>query len=214
MTLADKVTASRLVLAPVFLVVYLFPRFSSLFMPTSPATTQTLPPSNSVWIVVLLWVLFVTAELTDMFDGLIARKRKEVSDFGKFFDPFADTLTHLTLFFCFVLDGLLPPLLYLVIIYREFSILFIRNLMLKKGTAMGARMGGKIKTVTYVAACALALLASSIQRLGSGSELYQIFATAASLVFAISAIIAVVSFFDYLFVYKRAVASTDSTIDK
>jgi len=203
MNLADKVTASRLMLAPVFLVVYLFPRFSTLLMPTSPATTHTVPPSNSVWIVVLLWVLFVTAELTDMIDGLIARKRNEVSDFGKFFDPFADTLTHLTLFFCFVLDGLLPPLLYLVIVYREFSILFIRNLMLKKGTAMGARMGGKIKTVTYVATCGLALLASSIQRLGSGGELYQILAIVASSVFAISAIIAVISFFDYLLVYQR-----------
>ena len=36
-----------------------------------------------------------------MIDGMVARKRKEVSEFGKLYDPFADTLTQITYFFCF-----------------------------------------------------------------------------------------------------------------
>jgi len=206
MTLANKITASRLVLAPIFLIVYLLPRFfPSLF--ALPAGDGTFLYIGAPWSVIVLWILFVGAEVTDLLDGMVARKRGEVSDSGKFFDPFADTLTQVTFFFCFVIDGILSPVLFLVVLYREFSILFIRNLMLKKGVAMGARMGGKIKTVAYVSAGALALLASSTQRLGLDSEFYRFFVTAASVVFAISVIIAVISFFDYVSVYRKAVSN-------
>jgi len=155
------------------------------------------------WTVPVLWLLFVLSEITDFLDGIIARKRGEVSDFGKFFDPFADTLTQVTYFFCFVMDGILPPFLFLAVLYREFSILFIRNLMLKKGVAMGARMAGKIKTVTYVLAGALALMASSVVRLGGDAVLYRGLTIAAVAVFIVSVIIAFISFFDYVSVYSK-----------
>jgi CDP-diacylglycerol--glycerol-3-phosphate 3-phosphatidyltransferase len=190
MTLADKVTSIRLILAPAFFVIYLLPQFFSFnFIP--------------LWTVSALWLLFVASEVTDLLDGFIARKRGEVSDFGKFYDPFADTLTQITYFFCFVLDGILPPLLFLAVLYREFSILFIRNLMLKKGITLGARMGGKIKTVTYIAAAALALMASSVVRLDLGGNIYQWLVMAAKGVFVLSVIIAVVSFFDYLLLFIK-----------
>jgi len=184
MTLADKVTSIRLVLAPVFFIIYIF--------------------TEAFWTVPVLWLLFLGSEITDLLDGIIARKRNEVTDFGKLFDPFADTLTQLTYFLCFVVDGILSPILFLLVIYREFSILLIRNLMLKKGLTIGARMGGKIKTVTYIAAAGLALLASSILRLGLSSEIYRILTIAATVVFIISVVIAVLSLFDYLSVYRKA----------
>ena len=191
MTLADKVTSSRLIVAPVFFIVYLLPRFL-------PAVF-----TDARWTVPVLWILFVGSEITDMLDGMIARKRGELSDFGKLFDPFADTLTQLSFFFCFVLDGILPAVLFLAVLYREFSILFVRNLMLKKGVALGARMGGKIKTVSYVLAGALALMASSVLRLSIGGGFYRWLSVAAGVVFLISVLIAVVSFFDYLSVYRN-----------
>ena len=204
MTLADKVTSVRLVLAPVFFVIYLWP----LFMPSAFSVLPQMGGASPLvigapWTVPVLWVIFFLSEITDFLDGIIARKRGEVSDFGKFFDPFADTLTQITYFFCFVMDGILPPFLFLAVLYREFSILFIRNLMLKKGVAMGARMAGKIKTVTYVLAGALALLAASFVRLGGDAGLYQGFAIAAVAVFIISVVIAFISFFDYVSVYKK-----------
>jgi len=155
------------------------------------------------WTVPVLWILFVGSEITDMLDGMIARSRGEMSDFGKLFDPFADTLTQVTYFFCFVIDGILPPLLFLAVLYREFSILFIRNLMLKKGITMGARVGGKLKTVAYVLAGALALSASSVVRLGISGGIYRVLSLAAGAVYVISVIIAIVSFFDYVSVYRK-----------
>jgi CDP-diacylglycerol--glycerol-3-phosphate 3-phosphatidyltransferase len=200
MTLADKFTAARLVLAPVFFVIYLLPRFfASLNVLSSAAGDQLI---GARWTVPVLWILFIGSEITDMLDGKIARKMGEVNDFGKLFDPFADTLTQITYFFCFVLDRILPPLLFLAVLYREFSILFIRNLMIKKGIAMGARMGGKIKTVAYVLAGGLALMASSAVRLGLGG-FYRGIAIAAISVFTVSVIIAIVSLFDYIFVYIK-----------
>jgi CDP-diacylglycerol--glycerol-3-phosphate 3-phosphatidyltransferase len=91
-----------------------------------------------------------------------------------------------------------------LVIYREFGILFIRNLMLKKGVAMGARISGKIKTVAYIFASGLALLTESFQRLAVLESLHQLFKTGALAVFIISAVLSVVSFIDYLLVYKRA----------
>jgi CDP-diacylglycerol--glycerol-3-phosphate 3-phosphatidyltransferase len=192
MTLADKITTLRLIGAPLFFIVYFLPAFPfPWFGDVSP------------WTIPVLWALFIIAELTDMFDGMAARKRKEVGDFGKLYDPFADTLMQITLFLCFVIDGMFPAALFLLILYREFGVQFVRNLMLRKGIAMGARIGGKIKTVFYIMAAALALLAVSFRRLGSEEAVYNAVKTAALIVFCVSALISVLSFADYLLVYKK-----------
>jgi CDP-diacylglycerol--glycerol-3-phosphate 3-phosphatidyltransferase len=192
MTLADKITTLRLILAPLLFIVYFLPEF--------------FPPwfaGGSQWTIPVLWVLFIIAELTDMFDGMMARKRKEAGDFGKLYDPFADTLMQITLFLCFVIDGIFPAALFLLILYREFGVQFVRNLMLRKGIAMGARIGGKIKTVFYIMAAAAALLAVSFQRLGLEETRYTAVKTAAVIIFCVSALISVISFADYFFVYKN-----------
>lgn len=198
MTLADKVTSLRLILAPVFLVVYLLPQWL-------PSWSGRLAPAT----VPVLWALFILSEITDLLDGKIARIRREVSDFGKLYDPFADTLVRITYFLCFVLDGILPMVLLVVVLYREFGILFLRNLMMKKGVAMGARKGGKIKSFTYMIAGAIALLAVSVTRLGweglfpLPASLFFCLRLAARVVFALSVLMAVVSFVDYFSVYLK-----------
>ena len=190
MNLANLLTLSRIILAPVFLVIFFLPKeFSSYLIP-------------------VLWIIFVVSEITDYFDGLAARKLNLTSDFGKLFDPFADTLVQVTCFLCFIIDGLwgdniFPIILFLLVIYREFSILFLRNLMLKKGVTLGARMPGKIKTVTYIIAVGASLLAVSIERLCICEKLLPYFKTGALIIFIISVIFALVSFFDYLIIYNK-----------
>jgi CDP-diacylglycerol--glycerol-3-phosphate 3-phosphatidyltransferase len=184
MTLADKITASRLVFAPCFFAVYLL--------------------NGAPWTVPALWALFCVTELTDLIDGKIARSRNEVSDLGKLLDPFADTLVWLTFFLCFVADRILPVILFLIILYREFAILFVRNLMLRKGTAMGARKGGKIKAFAYMFTGIAALLASSVRRLGIEGPFFSIFRMAALVFFVLSALVSLLSFADYVSVYRQA----------
>jgi len=197
MNLANTLTFSRIIFAPVFFIIYLLPRFfPSMFA------------DGAGWTIPVLWIIFIVSEITDLFDGLAARKLNLASDFGKFFDPFADTLVQLTCFLCFIIDdvwgyGIVPIILFLIIIYREFGILFIRNLMLKKGVTMGARMCGKIKTVTYIIAVGAALLAATIERLDTCESFLPYFKTAAFIIFIISVIFAVISFIEYLTIYLK-----------
>jgi CDP-diacylglycerol--glycerol-3-phosphate 3-phosphatidyltransferase len=149
-----------------------------------------------------LWILFIIAEITDLVDGKVARSRNEVSDFGKLFDPFADTLVRITYFLCFVVDNILPALLLMIILYREFGILFLRTLMMKRGIVMGARSGGKIKAVAYMIAGVVALLAASSQRLGFSMELFTILRISAIVLFLVSVVLSLTSFSDYFKVYK------------
>ncbi|AEF84462.1 CDP-diacylglycerol--glycerol-3-phosphate 3-phosphatidyltransferase [Treponema primitia ZAS-2] len=193
MYLADKVTASRLVFSPLFFLVYHLHNIAPFWF-----------PAPAPWTVPALWILFFVTEITDLIDGKVARSRKEVSDFGKLFDPFADTLAWITFFLCFVADGILPAALFVVILYREFGILFLRNLMLKKGIAMGARKGGKIKAFGYMFTGIASLLASSAGRLGLEPRFFDLFCRVALAFFVLSVVISLVSFADYLRVYRAA----------
>ena len=157
----------------------------------------------ALWTLPILWILYILSEVTDLIDGKVARKRGEVSDFGKLYDPFADTLVQITFFFCFVIDGILPAFLLLIVIYREFSILFIRNLLLHRGITLAARMGGKIKTVSYIVAVGFALLASSLGRLDLGGDFYRWAIIAATVIFSLSVIISIASFIDYFIIFIK-----------
>jgi len=188
--LANMLTFLRIILAPVFLIIFFLPKDRS---------GVTIP---------VLWIIFIVSEITDYFDGLAARKLNLTSDFGKLFDPFADTIMQITCFLCFLIDGIwgggmIPVVLFLFAVYRELGILFIRNLMLRKGITLGARIGGKIKTVLYITAVGVTLLAVSFERLGFFGSLLPRIKAGALIVFFISIIAAVVSFIDYLVIYLK-----------
>ena len=140
MKLSNKFTLTRVIFAPIFFLLYFIPIWTGKFAALS---------------MYILIPCLIVAEFTDYLDGHYARKHNEVSDFGKLFDPFADVILHLTTFICFIhsfQEGLsyTPVLILLLLILREFSQNFLRMIAAKKGTAIGARKGGKFKTVMYV----------------------------------------------------------------
>ena len=190
MKAADKVTSLRLILVPFFFVLYLLPE---LYVPAL---------QGQLWVIAALWILFIIIECTDWLDGFIARSRNEVSDFGKLFDPFADTLVRVSYFLCFVYTRILPVIPLLVILFREFGILFLRILMMKKGIAMGARRGGKLKAVSYMLTGLACLLSVTMEKLGF-VNLVPLFRQAAGIIFILSMVMAVASFIDYFSVYLK-----------
>lgn len=147
MKTSNKFTLTRVIAAPLLFALYTF----SDSLPPELAECRTI-------ISALLIPLLALAEITDFFDGYYARKHNEVSDFGKMFDPFADVLLHLSMFFAFVLSGDMLSVFFILIMFREFSQNFLRMVAAKKGTAIAARKGGKLKTVFYVASCFVVLL--------------------------------------------------------
>lgn len=101
-----------------------------------------------------LWTTLMLAlsGITDIIDGIIARRFHMISDFGKAFDPVADKLTQITMLFCLVtrFPYMLLPLVILVI-KEVFAA--VTNLMIirKTGTVHGAVWHGKAATVSLYA---------------------------------------------------------------
>jgi len=67
---------------------------------------------------------FLWMEVSDLIDGKVARSSKQVSNFGKLFDPFADIISRSTYFVAFASVAITPLWVLVIVLYREFSILF------------------------------------------------------------------------------------------
>jgi len=113
--------------------------------------------------------VFALASFTDYADGMIARKRGIVSDFGKFMDPIADKVLILAAFLAFVEMKLIPAWTVLIIIFREFVILGLRILGIIKGHIVAATRAGKHKTVSQVVTVFFVLIYLMIRDYGVNS---------------------------------------------
>jgi CDP-diacylglycerol--glycerol-3-phosphate 3-phosphatidyltransferase len=97
---------------------------------------------------------FLLAILTDRYDGIIARRTGQITEFGKLADPIADkALTGMALIGLSILD-LLPWWVTVVILARELGITLLRVWVIRHGV-MPASHGGKLKTVAQAVAILL-----------------------------------------------------------
>jgi len=95
-----------------------------------------------------LLALLVLCELSDVFDGVVARKMGQVTDLGKLLDPMADSIVRISFLFTFTRGIVqLPLLLVLVFVYRDMFISTLRTLCALRGKALAARTSGKLKAI-------------------------------------------------------------------
>ncbi len=99
--------------------------------------------TRGLWLVGLL----VLCELTDAFDGMLARGMDAVSDFGKMFDPFADSVYRLSAFLALLLAGVFPWYAFAVLLFRDIAVSYIRVFEASHGHVRAARTSGKIKAI-------------------------------------------------------------------
>jgi len=92
-------------------------------------------------------LVFVAAGLTDIADGYIARRRGQVTDFGKFLDPLADKILVVAAMLWFVEQGIMPAWVALIVVIREFMVTGLRLIAVDNGRVIAAGLLGKIKTV-------------------------------------------------------------------
>ena len=189
MNIANFFTATRVIAAPFFILLYYLPRYAGISEQTA---------------LLIIIPLFVYMEFTDFLDGFYARKLKQVSDFGKLFDPFADVVANLTVLLTFMLSGYVPVPLFIIILYRELSILFLRMLARGNGITIAAKKGGKIKTVCYITAEGFTLVIELLIAFSlTGESTVHMLIVANKILYGVAAVLSVGSFFDYLTSYRK-----------
>ncbi|MGY1841135.1 MULTISPECIES: CDP-diacylglycerol--glycerol-3-phosphate 3-phosphatidyltransferase [unclassified Modestobacter] len=102
-------------------------------------------------------VFFVLAIITDWYDGMIARRTNQVTEFGKLADPIADKALTGTALLGLSILGLLPWWVTVVILFRELGVTVLRFWVIRHGV-MAASRGGKAKTVLQSLAIGLYML--------------------------------------------------------
>ena len=135
MNLPNKLTLTRILLVPVFMI------FVSL--------GQYITPSYNPRYYLIAGLIFAVASFTDFLDGHLARKWNMVTDFGKFADPLADKLLTTVAFIYMMRDGVCSPVVRCIILAREFAVSGLRMVAAgaKDGKVIAANMWGKVKTV-------------------------------------------------------------------
>lgn len=126
-------TIGRLFISPIFFIFYL--KYEKLGI-----SLHALP--------FILMFLLAISELSDFFDGFLARKFNLVTELGKILDPMADSITRLTILLTFTQGFInLPLLLVFVFVYRDAMISTLRTVCAMRGVTLAARTSGKIKAV-------------------------------------------------------------------
>jgi len=105
--------------------------------------------------------VFLIASFTDILDGHLARRRNQVSNFGKLLDPIADKLLISAALIVLVEKHLAPAWAVVVIIGREFIVTGLRSFAASEGTVIQARNLGKIKMWAQCVAVVALLVAGA-----------------------------------------------------
>jgi CDP-diacylglycerol---glycerol-3-phosphate 3-phosphatidyltransferase len=101
---------------------------------------------------VIAAAVFALAALTDGLDGYIARRREEVTTFGKLMDPLADKLLVIAALISLVSLDRLAAWIAMVIIARELAVTGLRSVAAERGVVIAASWLGKVKTLVQIAA--------------------------------------------------------------
>ena len=134
--LANLLTLSRIALAPVFVWAFL----------------QGHVDGHYRWAQWTALGVAVSFELTDAFDGWVARARNEVSDFGKILDPLADGIARFTVFLCFLVAGYADIWSVAIIFWRDAVVSTLRVVGAGQNVIVAARTWGKAKAVVQAVA--------------------------------------------------------------
>lgn len=133
MNLALLLTLGRIILSPIFLIIYLYHVQLGISLFALPF---------------ILIGLVALAELTDLFDGMAARHWNQVTELGKLLDPMADSIFRLSVFLALTQGFVnLPLWLVLFFFYRDSIISLLRTVCALRGFTLAARFSGKVKAV-------------------------------------------------------------------
>ena len=154
MNTANKITISRVIMSFIIMILLLFPfELLNIKLPTYVF-------NGNIYIelkYIIAGILFVIASLTDFLDGYVARKYNMVTDFGKMVDAVSDKLLTNTVLVILACDGMVSPVIAVVIIARDIFVDSIKMIMGNKGKAVAAIKVAKFKTASLMVGIILTL---------------------------------------------------------
>lgn len=173
MTIPNQLTLLRILLIPVFVLVFYYPfKWNNLFA----------------------CLIFTLAAVTDILDGYLARKLNQTSSLGAFLDPVADKLMVAVALVLLVQQN---PVVYLalpaaIIIGREITVSALREWMAEIGarSKVAVSVLGKIKTIAQMVALGFLIFEESIL----GIPVY----TTGMVLLYVAAFLTLVSMFEYI----------------
>ncbi len=160
MSLPFYLTFIRVVMSPVFMVLYLY------------GTNWGI---SAVGLPYVLLGIVAICELSDFFDGFLARRHNKVTELGKVLDPMADSIFRLTVFLSFTQGVVqLPLLIVLILLLRESIVTSLRTLCALQGVALAARLSGKVKAIVQATVAFFILILMTVYSRGClGVESFQ-----------------------------------------
>lgn len=183
MSIANYFTFIRLVISPIFLLVYFEHDYLGI---------------SSILLPYVLIALLGISEISDLVDGYLARKYNQVTDLGKILDPMADSISRISVFLTFTLAPVrLHMLLVFVFLYRDSVVSTLRTICALRGFALAARASGKIKAVIQALSALVVLILMIPYSLGDLSEESLHFWSTVSV--SIAALYTLYSGFDYIY---------------
>ena len=147
MNIPNKLTLARVLLVPIMMIV--------MYIPPLQNTVNIFGLEIPIFCLIADFI-FILASYTDHLDGKIARKKKLITNFGKFLDPIADKILVLTAMIMLVEMQRIPAWIPVIVAFREFIVSGYRLIASqKKGNVIAASIWGKIKTVSQMIAIIL-----------------------------------------------------------
>lgn len=193
MNLPNKLTLSRIILIPFFIVAFYAPFTGHYFVALA---------------------IFAIASFTDFLDGKIARKYNLITDLGKFLDPIADKVLVTSALVIMVADPnnnvftailgeynlglILGGIGVVIIIARELVVSSLRMMAAKQGKVLAAEKIGKVKTFFTDVTLVVVLLASGLYEFSAATEAARIIAIISLVGFGISVLLTIISGVSYL----------------
>lgn len=177
MNLPNKLTIVRMVLTPVFLIVFMAP-----FIPYH-------------YFFGLL--VYAAGCITDFLDGKIARKFDLITTFGKLADPVADKMLTTAALLALMDAGYCSLYIVFIVLTREFAVTSVRLAASAQGVVIPANIWGKLKTVSQMVSTILIMLLMALKEAAIIGENFPL-GTVSAVLLWITAVLAVISGIIYI----------------
>ena len=192
--LPNKITIARIIMSFVIVIILVLPfDMIGINMPRLFISERIVVDVKFL----IAGTLFVIAAITDFFDGYIARKRNQITEFGKMMDAIADKLLVNSVLIILAATGFIHPIIPVIIITRDTVVNSIKMVAGSKGRVTAAIKSAKLKTACLMTGISLTLFYNL------PFELYNI--RVADFLLFLSAILSLISCVQYYLANKELI---------